>query len=219
MAGFFVDPGLTSNGIPNIPQGFFASVADTVRDHGGLVVADEVQAGFGRTGVMWGHDREGFVPDIVTVGKPVGNGVPLGVVVTRREILDRFMADSPLFSTFGGNPVSCAAGLAVLDVIEREHLVENSKVVGQYLRDSLNELAESQRYIEEVRGTGLGVGLELSMERNETRRLLELMREAGVLVGVAGKNRNILKLRPPLIARPSHVDRFIEALEASFALL
>jgi len=182
-------------------------------------VADEVQSGFARTGVMWGHERKEFIPDVVTMGKPVGNGVPLGVVVTRREILDHFMEDTGLFSTFGGNPVSIAAGLAVLDVIERQHLVENSRVVGQYLKDSLETLARSGQSIREVRGTGLLVGLDLDMSGDETRQLIELMRKAGVLVGVAGRNRNVLKLRPPLVAQPEHVDRLIDALQASLALL
>ena len=219
LSGFFVDPALTSNGVPNTPRGFFSTIADAVRSKGGLVVADEVQSGFGRTGVMWGHERKEFIPDVVTMGKPVGNGVPLGVVVTRREILDHFMEDTGLFSTFGGNPVSIAAGLAVLDVIERQHLVENSRVVGQYLKDSLETLARSGQSIREVRGTGLLVGLDLDMSGDETRQLIELMRKAGVLVGVAGRNRNVLKLRPPLVAQPEHVDRLIDALQASLALL
>ena len=171
---------------------------------------------------MWGHERERFVPDIVTIGKPVGNGQPLGVVVTRREILDGFMEQTELFSTFGGNPVSCAAGLAVLDVIENEGLVANSAAVGQYLKDSLVQLAETRSLIGDVRGSGLLVGLELVGNRDnktpaasETALLVEVMREAGVLVGTAGPNRSTLKLRPPLIARPRHVDIFIEALDSS----
>jgi 4-aminobutyrate aminotransferase-like enzyme len=222
LAGFFVDPAMTSSGIPNIPRGFINAIAGAVRAHGGLVVADEVQAGFGRTGVMWGHEREGFVPDIVTIGKPVGNGQPLGVVVTTREILDGFMEQTELFSTFGGNPVSCAAGLAVLDVIENEGLVANSAAVGQYLKDSLIRLAETQSLIGDVRGNGLLVGLELVSNRNnnapatdETALLVELMKEAGVLVGTTGRHRSALKLRPPLIARPRHVDLLIEALDSS----
>ena len=222
LAGFFIDPAMTSSGIPNVPLGFIDAIAGAVRAHGGLVVSDEVQAGFGRTGVMWGHERERFVPDIVTIGKPVGNGQPLGVVVTRREILDGFMEQTELFSTFGGNPVSCAAGLAVLDVIENEGLVANSAAVGQYLKDSLVQLAETRSLIGDVRGSGLLIGLELVGNRDnktpavsETALLVEVMREAGVLVGTAGPNRSTLKLRPPLIARPRHVDIFIEALDSS----
>ena len=226
LAGFFVDPAMTSSGIPNVPPGFINAIAGAVRAHGGLVVSDEVQAGFGRTGVMWGHEREGFVPDVVTIGKPVGNGQPLGVVVTRREILDGFMEQTELFSTFGGNPVSCAAGLAVLDVIENEGLVANSAAVGQCLKDSLIRLADRQSLIGDVRGSGLLVALELVSDRNnktpaasETALLVELMREAGVLVGIAGWHGSTLKLRPPLIARPRHVDLFIEALDSSLDLV
>ena len=222
LAGFFIDPAMTSSGIPDVPRGFIDAIAGTVRAHGGLVVSDEVQAGFGRTGVMWGHGRERFVPDIVTIGKPVGNGQPLGVVITRRDILDGFMEQAELFSTFGGNPVSCAAGLAVLDVIENGGLVANSAAVGRYLKDSLNQLAETQSLIGDVRGSGLLVGLELVSNRDsktpavcETALLVELMREAGVLVGIGGPHRSSLKLRPPLVARPQHVDILIESLDSS----
>ena len=226
LAGFFVDPALTSNGIPTIPPGVFASISREVRQRGGLVVADEVQAGFGRTGVMWGHEQQGFVPDIVTMGKPAGNGQPLGVVVTRREILDDFLKHTGLFSTFGGNPVSSAAGLAVLDVIDREGLVENSADVGAYLKDSLRELAHSQELIGAVRGNGLMVALELVTggEKKtpaiaETAQLIELMREAGVLVGAAGMTRSVLKLRPPLIASREDVDLLVKALDSSLSRL
>ena len=222
LAGFFVDPAMTSSGIPSVPRGFINAIAGVVRAHGGLVVSDEVQTGFGRTGVMWGYEREDFVPDIVTIGKPVGNGQPLGVVVTTRQILDGFMEQTELFSTFGGNPVSCAAGLAVLDVIENEGLVANSAVVGQYLKDSLIRLAKTQRLIGDVRGSGLLVALELVADREsktptagETALLVEVMREAGVLVGTEGRHGSALKLRPPLIARRVHVDLLIEALDSS----
>ena len=222
LAGFFIDPAMTSSGIPDVPRGFIGAIAETVRAHGGLVVSDEVQSGFGRTGVMWGYEREQFAPDMVTIGKPVANGQPLGVVVTRREILDSFMEQAELFSTFGGNPVSCAAGLAVLDVIENDGLVANSAAVGQYLKDSLTQLADTQSLIGDVRGNGLLVGLELVSDRDkktpavhETALLVELMREAGVLVGIAGSPRSSLKLRPPLIVRPQQVDIFIEALDSS----
>ena len=222
LAGFFVDPAMTSSGIPNVPRGFINAIAGAVRVHGGLVVSDEVQAGIGRTGMMWGYQREVFVPDVVTIGKPVGNGQPLGVVITTREILDGFMEQTELFSTFGGNPVSCAAGLAVLDVIEDEGLVANAAVVGKYLEDSLIRLAETHSLIGDVRGSGLLVGVELVGDPDhmtpapvETALLVELMREAGVLVGTEGLHSSILKLRPPLIAHPGHVDLLIEALDAS----
>ena len=222
LAGFFIDPAMTSSGIPDVPQGFIDAIATAVRAHGGLVVSDEVQSGFGRTGVMWGHEREQFVPDVVTLGKPVGNGQPLGVVVTRRDILDGFMEETKLFSTFAGNPVSCAAGMAVLDVIEDEGLVANAADVGEYLKDSLIQLADTHSLMGDVRGSGLLVAVELVTDREtrtpataETARLVELMREAGVLVGTEGWHESVLKLRPPLIARPEHVDLLIEALDSS----
>ncbi len=213
VAGFIVDPALTSKGMPVVPDGALGEIAAVVQQQGGLVVADEVQSGFGRTGVMWGHEREGLKPDLVTMGKPVGNGFPLGVVVTRRDLLEPFLADTGLFSTFGGNPVACAAGLAVLDVVEREDLVVNSAVVGAYLKERLLGLGNSS--VVDVRGTGLLVGVELDQEIVDVERLLEDMKGRGVLVGTAGRNRNVLKLRPPLIARLSDIDFFVEALADS----
>ncbi|MGB7861393.1 MAG: aminotransferase class III-fold pyridoxal phosphate-dependent enzyme [Acidimicrobiia bacterium] len=221
-AGVFIDPGLTSNGIPDLPSGFVKTVSGVVRNHGGLVVSDEVQVGLGRMGVMWGHQLRDFTPDIVTMGKPVGNGQPLGVVATRLDLLDQFLDATALFSTFGGNPVSCAAGLAVLDVIERENLVEHAARTGHYLERSLNDLTASQPLIGDVRGSGLLIGLELVADRNskapapaETALLIERMRDAGVLVGAAGRRRNVLKLRPPLITDTEDVDFLISALVSS----
>ena len=149
------------------------------------------------------------------MGKPVGNGVPLGVVVTRSEILDDFLDATFMFSTFGGNPVSCAAGLAVLDVIEREGLVENSRIVGEYFSSALGAI--DHPLVTEIRGTGLLIALELDVDREQGNRLLELMRENGVLVGTAGRNRNVLKLRPPLVAKRPHIDDFIAALGTSLS--
>jgi 4-aminobutyrate aminotransferase-like enzyme len=188
------------------------------------VIADEVQSGFGRLGAMWGHELLGMRPDIVTLGKPVGNGHPLGVVITSRAILDEFQAQVRLFSTFGGNPVSCAAGLAVLDVIGREDLITNSRTTGDYLRERLRELAATRPLIGDVRGKGLLAGLELVTDREtkapattQTLELLELMRENGALVGKDGEHAHILKLRPPLVTTQEHVDVFIDILDRSLA--
>ena len=225
-AAFIVDSAMCSSGIPATPEDFLGAIATTVQDAGGLVIADEVQSGFGRLGGMWGHQVLGMTPDIVTLGKPVANGHPMGVVITRREILDAFQAKVRLFSTFGGNPVSCAAGLAVLDVIEREGIVENSRTTGDYLRQRLRELAERQPLIGDVRGRGLLAGLELVTDREtkepataQTLRLLEIMRENGALVGKDGKHAHILKLRPPLVATPDDVDVFINILDQSLTEL
>jgi 4-aminobutyrate aminotransferase-like enzyme/Ser/Thr protein kinase RdoA (MazF antagonist) len=218
-AAWMVDAALSSSGIPHPPEGYFAAVAERVRAAGGLVIADEVQAGFGRLGEMWGHGLRGMRADIVTLGKPVGNGYPLGVVVTSPDILDAFVAHTGLFSTFGGNPVACAAGSAVLDVIEEEGLVANAREVGAYFRAQLRALMLTQPLIGDVRGEGLMIGVELVTDR-ESRApaaavmppLLERMREAGVLAGSTGRHGNVLKIRPPLVFGREHVEQFVEAL-------
>jgi 4-aminobutyrate aminotransferase-like enzyme/Ser/Thr protein kinase RdoA (MazF antagonist) len=226
-AAFMIDTAFVSNGIPDAPDGYLAAVTTKVRHAGGLLIADEVQAGFGRLGThMWGHMAHDLIPDIVTMGKPVGNGYPLGVIVTRPEILDAFAEETGLFSTFGGNPVACAAGMAVLDVIEDEGLLGNAKQTGDYLRDGIRELMPRQAWIGDVRGRGLLAGVELVRDRAtrepadvETKRVLDLMRQNGVLIGSEGKHGNVLKIRPPLVFGRERADILIEALNRSFAAL
>jgi 4-aminobutyrate aminotransferase-like enzyme/Ser/Thr protein kinase RdoA (MazF antagonist) len=226
-AAFMVDTALVSNGIPDVPEGYLAAVSEKVRQTGGLVIADEVQAGFGRFGThMWGHLVHGLRPDIVTIGKPVGNGYPLGVIVTRPEILDAFGEETGLFSTFGGNTVACAAGLAVLDVIEGEGLLKNAQLTGDYLRDGIRALAARHDWIGDVRGRGLLAGVELVRDRDtlepagaETNRVLDLMRQNGVLVGREGPHDNVIKIRPPLVFQRQHADILIEGLDKSLAAL
>jgi len=224
LAAFIVDTAMCSNGIPSIPAGYFADVEKRVRAGGGLVIADEVQAGLGRTGQWWGHELHGLKPDIVTMGKPIGNGHPLGVVVTSAELLEPFMARTRLFSTFGGNPVAAAAGMAVIDVIEREHLIAKANDTGAYLRDELGRVQTDHPLIGDVRGWGMIIGVEFVTDRelrtpamNQTHQLIELMKSNGVLVGSAGQRGNVLKIRPPLVAERAHADRFIEAMAASLA--
>lgn len=225
-AGLMIDSTLMSNGIPDAPQGYIEKVANKVRQQGGLIIADEVQSGFGRMGEMWGFNVQGFRPDIVTLGKPVGNGVPLGVVVTTPEILDAFTQATGLFSTFGGNPVACSAGIAVLDVIERDNLIEQANDTGSYLREGLNRLKEKYSVIGDVRGCGLLAAVELVEDREslkpareKTLRLIELMRDNGVLVGKEGPLGNVIKIRPPLVMQREHVDLFIEAMGNSLKAL
>lgn len=225
-ACFMVDTAYCSSGVVDVPDGYLALVEEKIRAAGGLVVADEVQAGFGRLGQMWGHEARGLKADIVTMGKPVGNGHPLGVLVTSKAILNHFIDETDLFSTFGGNPVSCAAGMAVLDVIENENLLDNANSTGDYLRDQLRTLAETQLLIGDVRGQGMLGAVEFVTDRGtkvpaseQTAQLLELMREQGVLVGCSGPLRNSLKLRPPLVFKPEHVDIFIRALDKSLSRL
>ncbi len=225
-AALMFDSAFCSSGVPDVPDGYLRAIATKVRAAGGLVIGDEVQSGFGRMGQWWGHEHHGVRADIVTMGKPVGNGHPLGVVVTTEEILNRFIDATRLFSTYGGNTVACAAGNAVLDVIERENLIERGRRIGGYMRDRLRALSERYDLIGNVRGHGMVTGLEFVTDRTqrtpatvETARLLELMRENGVLVGSEGRDANILKLRPALVFNESHVDRFVAALEQSLQAL
>ena len=225
-AAFMIDSALCSSGVPETPVGYLIEVEKRVRAAGALMICDEVQSGFGRMGQWWGHEFHGVEADFVTMGKPVGNGHPLGVIVTRREILERFTEKTGLFSTFGGNTVACAAGNAVLDVIERDGLIENGRIVGDYLRARLRELADTQPLIGNVRGSGMLVGLEFVTDRDartpatgETARLLELLRERYVLVGNEGRDANILKLRPSLVFEKEHADLLVAALDGALSAL
>ncbi len=220
-AAFVIDPSFCTNGIVDAPEGYLVDVFATVKAAGGLCVADEVQAGFGRPGShFWGFETHGAVPDIVTLGKPIGNGFPLGVVVTRRAIMDAFMDSTSFFSTFGGNNVACAAGLAVLDVIGDEKLQANAAAVGDQVKDGLLRLMEQHSLIGAVRGRGLLLGVELVRDRvsrapaiAETKKLMNLMRDEGVLVGNEGRHGNVLKLRPPMPFGPDHAELLLDALD------
>ena len=226
VAAFMIDSALCSSGVPDVPEGYMKAVEKKIRAAGGLMICDEVQSGFGRMGQWWGHEHHGMRADIVTMGKPVGNGHPLGVVVTTQEYLNRFMDKTRLFSTFGGNTVACAAGNAVLDVIEQENLIERSRKVGDYLRSEISQLAAKHTLIGNVRGHGMVTGLEFVTDRaerspatTETACLLELMRQERVLVGSEGRDANVLKLRPSLVFEKEHVDIFVDALDRSLDAL
>jgi len=224
-AAFFVDTIWSSDGIFAAPAGYLEDAWQRVRAAGGLCVADEVQAGFARTGDhFWGFELQGVVPDIVTLGKPMGNGHPLAAVITTPEIAERFARDFEYFNTFGGNPVSCAAGLAVLDVIEHEALQENARATGGYLREALGELQSRHAAIGDVRGAGLFAGVELVRDRETrepapavARAVMNGMRGEGVLVGRTGLADNVLKIRPPLVFTRQHADRLVEAMDRVLA--
>lgn len=226
VAAFMIDSAFCSSGVTAAPDGYLQGVERRVREAGGLMICDEVQSGFGRMGQWWGHEFHGVKADIVTMGKPVGNGHPLGVVVTRREILERFNAVNSVFSTFGGNTVASAAGNAVLDVIERENLIARGVHTGDYFRERLCELAQRQALIGDVRGHGMLIGLEFVTDREsrqpatkEVAALLESMRAKRILVGSEGRDSNIFKLRPCLVFEEAHVDQFVAALDASLNAL
>ena len=220
-AAFVIDTIISSGGVITTPPGFLKRAAELVRDAGGLFIADEVQPGFGRTGHnFWGYEVDDFVPDIVTMGKPMGNGHPLAATVTRRELIDGFSSRSHYFNTFGGNPVSCAAGLAVLDVLDRENLQANALDAGLYLKAGLEGLAERHEAIGDVRGDGLFKAVELVTDRDGKMpatdlagRVVEGLRRHGVLAGRIGKAGNILKLRPPMVFNREHADIFLASLD------
>ncbi|HXV35596.1 MAG TPA: aminotransferase class III-fold pyridoxal phosphate-dependent enzyme, partial [Myxococcota bacterium] len=224
-AAFYLDLILCSSGILVPPPGYLRAAFAKVRAAGGLCVADEVQSGFGRTGDhFWGFDAHGVVPDIVTLGKPIGNGYSMAAVVTRPEIVRSLVGHGQFFSTTGGNPVACEVGLAVLDVLEREQLQRNAQRVGAQLRAGLERLATRHALIGDVRGAGLFVGVELVRDRTtlepaarETREVVNCMRDDGVLIGIEGALRNILKIRPPLVFSEANADQLLAALDGALA--
>ncbi|MCV6624144.1 MAG: aminotransferase class III-fold pyridoxal phosphate-dependent enzyme [Cellvibrionaceae bacterium] len=226
-AFFMVDTALCSNGIPDVPEGYFDTLADAIKESGGMIIVDEVQTGLGRLGELWGSKARGMdldKVDFITLGKPVANGHPLGVILTNSKIWNRFNSKNELFSTFGGNTVSCSAGLAVLDVIERDDLLVKSITLGEYFREELEKLAQRFPIIGEVRGQGLLIAVELVVCRrkkfpavSEAKNLVEKMREKKVLVGSSGRYKNILKLRPSLAWGKDEVDFFIGQLSESLA--
>ncbi|GGH58073.1 aminotransferase class III-fold pyridoxal phosphate-dependent enzyme [Frigidibacter albus] len=218
MAAFLCDAIFSSDGIHDGPPGFLARAADLVRARGGLFIADEVQPGFGRTGAaFWGFARHGAAPDIVTMGKPMGNGFPMAAMATRPDHLAAFCADTGYFNTFGGNPVAAAAGAAVLRVIEDEGLQHNASVTGTHLLSGIRALAATRPHITAVRGAGLFIGVDIGREGAPdpglTLRVIDAMRSRGVLIGAAGLHGATLKLRPPLCLTRDEADLFVTALD------
>ena len=226
FAGMLICPIFANEGLPDVPGDYMQKIAKLVRDAGGLLMFDEVQSSFGRTGRMWGHQYAGVVPDVVTLGKPMGNGHPLAGAVCRADLGNEFRERVMYFNTFGGNPVSCAVGLAVLEVIEREQLVQNAHSVGTYLKAELQSLADKYELIGDVRGCGLFFGVELVTDRQSKAPAAEMagkivnrMKERGVLISKIGVYDNILKMRPPVCFGRQHADLLLENLNASFAEL
>ncbi|CAN5535403.1 aminotransferase class III-fold pyridoxal phosphate-dependent enzyme [soil metagenome] len=220
VAAFIAESLLGCGGQIVLPDNYLAAAYQHVRAAGGVCIADEVQVGFGRVGThFWGFETQGVVPDIVTMGKPIGNGHPLGAVVTTPAIADAFANGMEYFNTFGGNPVSCAVGLAVLDVIEAEGLQAHAHQVGQRLIDGLRQLMTVYPLIGDVRGLGLFVGVELVLDRNtlepagaQASYVAERMRDHGILISTDGPFHNVLKLKPPLVFNAADADRLVATL-------
>lgn len=218
-AMLIVDSLFTSDGVCAGPGAFLAPAVEAIRRAGGIFVADEVQPGFGRTGAhMWGFQRHGVVPDLVTLGKPMGNGHPVAGVVATAQVIDDFGRKARYFNTFGGNAVSCAAALAVLQTIEKDGLQANAEKIGEKMRGDLEKLAESHACIGAVRGAGLMMGVEIVSGEDRrpdpaaTARIVNGLRDRGVLISSCGARHNVLKIRPPLVFTPQNADLFIERL-------
>lgn len=203
------------------PQSYLKTAAEHVRKSGGLVIVDEVQTGFGRIGShMWAHGPQDVVPDIVTMGKPIGNGHPMSAVITTPEIAAAFSNGMEFFSSFGGNPVSAAVGMAVLDVIENEKLQQNALTTGEYLKSRIEALAARHERIGDVRGQGLFIGVEMVADRKTlepatqaANDIANMMRDNGVLISTDGPFDNVLKIKPPLVFGMQEADIMVDALQ------
>jgi 4-aminobutyrate aminotransferase-like enzyme len=209
----------SSEGLPDIPKTYLPKVAAAVHAAGGLVIADEVQAGFGRFGShMWGHDRHGMVPDIVTMGKPMGNGHPLAGVVTTPALMEDFTSQNMYFNTFGGNEVSAAVGHAMLNVLRDERLLENALNVGEYVLSGMRRLQQKYPIIGDVRGQGMFFAVEIisngQPDAARTKRIVNTMRERGVLISRIGPHDNILKIRPPMVFSRENADLLLSTLDS-----
>jgi 4-aminobutyrate aminotransferase-like enzyme len=224
-AAFICESMLGCGGQVVLPDGYLQAAFRHMRTAGGVCIADEVQVGFGRAGThFWAFETQGVIPDIVTLGKPMGNGHPLAAVVTTPALAEAFHNGMEYFNTYGGNPVSCAVGLAVLEAIQNEALQENARSVGAYLLERLSQLKETSALIGDVRGLGLYLGVELVTDRttlapaaDEATYICNRMKDYGFLISTDGPLHNVLKLKPPIIFSRKNADDLVDALEKVFA--
>ena len=212
----FVCSILANEGLPNIPRGFMAKATDVVHAAGGLMIADEVQAGFCRSGDWWGYETSGFTPDIVTMGKPMGNGMPLSAAASSHEIVETFRRNSRYFNTFASSPLQAATGMAVLDEILDRNLLQQSSIIGQHMRDALQQLQGNCPNMGEVRGCGLFTGVDWVTDTNSrtpdrvgAMKIANAMKDRGILLSNAGAHGNVIKIRPPLVFQQEHAEEFI----------
>ena len=222
LCGFIAESCPSVGGQIILPAGYLAAVYDQVRHAGGVCIADEVQTAYGRVGTsFYAYQDQGVVPDIVVLGKPIGNGYPIGAVVTTPDIAASFDNGMEFFSTFGGSTVSCAVGLAVLDVVQEEQLQAHAARVGAHLLERLRPLAERPSLVGDVRGSGLFIGVELVRDREtlepateEAARIVNQLRDAGILIGTDGPHHNVLKIRPPMPFTIEDADQLASSLAA-----
>ena len=220
VSSFIFEPIMGCGGQIIPPNGFLSSSLEMIRDHQGICIADEVQVGFGRMGdSFWGFETQDIVPDIVSLGKSIGNGHPLSVVVTSEELSDEFNNGMEYFNSFGGNPVSCAIGLAVLNVIEEEELQKNALKVGNKLKSLLNELKSVHDIIGDVRGKGLFLGIEIIKDlatlepyQKMTHKIVNEMRNKGILLSSDGPDHNVIKIKPPMVFNGANALFLVETL-------
>lgn len=224
-AALIVDTVFSSDGLFTDPAGFLKPAVDLIRAEGGLFIADEVQAGFGRTGdALWGFQRHGLVPDMVTMGKPMGNGFPVAGVAIQPEWIAEFGAKARYFNTFGGNPVAAAAGMAVLDVLEDEGLLENSRHIGAFLKAELETLCARRADVLAVRGAGLFLAVDMvrqadgvTPDADRAAAVVNHMRANGILISATGPHANTLKIRPPLVLQQDHAALILGAMNDALA--
>jgi 4-aminobutyrate aminotransferase-like enzyme len=216
-AALMIDAAFTSDGIFRPAPAVMQELVRAAHDAGALYIADEVQIGHGRSGEhLWSFVVDGIVPDLVTLGKPMGNGFPVAAVVARAELVERFGTVTEFFSTYGGNPVSAVAARAVLDVIEDERLIVRARTVAGFLEESLRDLASAEPRIREVRSRGLLFGVELGEDTAGSARLvMNRMRDLGVLIGSTGPNGDVLKIRPPLSITIEEASLIVPVLQQS----
>ncbi len=224
FAGLIVCSIFANEGLPDVPHGFMARAAEIVRAAGGLVIADEVQAGYCRTGCWWGYEVTGFTPDIVVTGKPMGNGLPLAATAASRSLIDRYRAATRYFNTFASSPLQAAVGMAVLDEIERQKLRENAATVGAALKQALVERKARCAAIGDVRGHGLFIGIEMVADQDSKTpdqdmaiEVVNRLKDKGFLTGNAGAFANVVKIRPPLVFAQEHAEAFLDAFDATLA--
>lgn len=221
FGALIVCPYFLNEGFPDNPDGWLQPTAELVQKSGGVLICDEVQSGFGRTGThFWAHEKMGIVPDIVTLGKPMANGHPVGGVVADADIVGAFRKGYRYFNTFGGNPVSCAAAMAVLEELEQADLVTNAKTVGAHARARLTTLKQKHEVIGDVRGSGLIFGAEMVLDRQSkepvsefTDRVINEMRHRGVIHSKLGRHKNTLKIRPPMPFSVENCDLLFDTLD------